>query len=315
MSHFNSNPCASIHKCTFIPSDLGQTILWETKRHEGDMDILGSKFRTLQNDLFAAVHDKNILEIKLVELDQLVGQLLSVNESLVVRLSGKPLTKAPTQSSKTTVIKKKKVPVQHSSRATTSTQTASNSTTNTTFDDVKNLHGMHKMYVNLAHTITAPLVPSTLKKVRGASSGGVVTGKVLNSSTLMRNKKNQSPDDHVNYNDESSTTNVSVRIPSIFMDNRFNVDESMTDGQYSNTSHSGNFGTTRHGQNSDIEGLITSLEEEFNMLNVDYRHLLELAQAQPSTTESSLADDLVAVIQKLHKKGEQLRALKAPNRR
>ena len=294
---------------------MGQTILWETKRHEGDMDIFGAKFRTLQNDLSAAVHDKNVLEIKLVELDQLVGQLLSVNESLVERLSGKPLVKAPTQSSKTTMIKKKKVPVQHSSRATVPTQTPSISTTSTTFDDVKNLHGMHKMYVNLAHSITEPLLPSTLKKGRRASTGGAVTGKVLNSSTLIRSKKNQSQDDHVNYNDESSTTNVSVRIPSTFSDNRFTVDESMIDGQFSNTSHSGNFGTTRHVNNSDLQGLITSLEEEFNMLDTDYRHLLEQAQAQPSTAESSLANDLVAVIQKLHRKGEQLRALKSPNRR
>ena len=58
------------------------------------MDILGTKLRTLQGDLSAATQDKAIVETKLLELDQLVGQLLSVNESLVTRLSGKPMTKA-----------------------------------------------------------------------------------------------------------------------------------------------------------------------------------------------------------------------------
>ena len=69
--------------------ELGQTILWETKRHEEDMDVLGNKLRTLQSDLSNATQDKSIAETKLLELDQLVSQLLSVNESLVTRLSGK----------------------------------------------------------------------------------------------------------------------------------------------------------------------------------------------------------------------------------
>ena len=69
--------------------DLGQTILWETKRHEEDMDVLGNKLRTLQSDLSSATQDKTIAETKVLELDQLVSQLLSVNESLVTRLSGK----------------------------------------------------------------------------------------------------------------------------------------------------------------------------------------------------------------------------------
>ena len=78
--------------CTPFPlaTELGQTILWETKRHEEDMDVLGNKLRALQGEVSTLSHEKAVVETKLLELDQLVGQLLSVNESLVTRLSGKP---------------------------------------------------------------------------------------------------------------------------------------------------------------------------------------------------------------------------------
>lgn len=286
------------------------------------MDILGGKFRTLQKDLSAAIHEKNILGTKLIELDQLVGQLLSVNESLVVRLSGKPLVKGQIQPSQATATKKKKVIPQHTPKASVPTkaslrersQTVSNSTPETTFDDVKNLHGMHKMYVNLVHSITDSHVPKILRKVRRASTGGEVTGRQLNSSTMIRSKKLLSQDDHQNNDDDTYINDISVRIPSISTENRYS-DESINNGQFSNTNNSGNFGTTLYENNSDLQRLIVSLEEEFDLLNSDYRHLLGSVQAQSSSADSSLADELVIVIQKLHKKGEQLRALKSTSRR
>ena len=281
---------------------MGQTILWETKRHEEDIDLLSSKLRALQDDLSTVIHEKSVLETKLIELDQLVGQLLSVNESLVVRLSGKVLPKGP--SPKGAMVRKKKVPppsqrpsvpVQVPLRLSASAQGALN--------DVKNLHGMHKMYVDLARSITDPS-PSAMKKVRRASSGGgEIVGKQLrSSSTLMRSKKSQGP----SYDDDS----VNVRIPSVSFD-RHDNNESVGDGHF-NTSHSMAFESTSGG---DLQGVIASLEEEFVQLNDQYRSLLSTVQMQPRSVESSQAEDLVAVIQKLHKKGEQLRALKSPSRR
>jgi hypothetical protein len=89
--------------------------MWETKRHEDDMDILNTKLRTLQSDLTNLCHEKSIVETRLVELDQLVGQLLLVNESLVVRLSGKPIPKGIASR------RKKSVPVTLPRAAYTST--------------------------------------------------------------------------------------------------------------------------------------------------------------------------------------------------
>jgi hypothetical protein len=65
------------NKSYYVPIDLGQTILWETKRHEEDMDVLSTKLRGLQSELSTIVHEKSVVETKLIELDQLVGQLLS----------------------------------------------------------------------------------------------------------------------------------------------------------------------------------------------------------------------------------------------
>lgn len=269
------------------------------------MDILSSKLRSLQNDLSSVIHEKSVVETKLVELDQLVGQLLSVNESLVVRLSGKPLSKGPAQ--KGSLIRKKKVPSQTQNKSPVPVQVPLrlSASAQGALNDVKNLHGMHKMYVDLAHSITDPNT-STVKKVRRASSGGDIVGKQLksSSSTLIRNKKSQGQQ---SYDDDS----VNVRIPSVTFD-RYANEESFNDGQYLNTSHSTVFRST---QNGDLQGVITSLEEEFVQLNDQYRSLLSTVQTQSPSVESSQAEDLVAVIQKLHKKGEQLRALKSPPRR
>ena len=69
-------------------SELGETLTWEVKKHEGDMDKLNSRLATLQEELLGVVKEKSIHDTKMAELDQLVGQLLSINESLVGKLTG-----------------------------------------------------------------------------------------------------------------------------------------------------------------------------------------------------------------------------------
>jgi hypothetical protein len=41
------------------------------------MDVLSTKLRALQSELSVIIHEKSVVETKLIELDQLVGQLLS----------------------------------------------------------------------------------------------------------------------------------------------------------------------------------------------------------------------------------------------
>ena len=87
---------------------------------------------------------------------------------------------------------------------------------------------------------------------------------------------------------------------------------------------------------AEVKDVISSLEEEFDALNAQYRSLLSNVQAHPTSTSSYLssssstgssivrdipshvnpdtiqaqAEEIVTVIQKLHKKGEQIRSLK-----
>lgn len=78
------------------------------------------------------------------------------------------------------------------------------------------------------------------------------------------------------------------------------------------------------GSSKDMQQVISTLEEEFDGLNRQYRRLLSNVQASntvPSENDLSSAEriqaqaeEIVSVIQKLHQKGEQLRLLKSPPR-
>ena len=54
------------------------------------MDILSNKLLTLREDLSDLSNQKKEVQLKLTELDEYVSQILLVNESLVARLSGRP---------------------------------------------------------------------------------------------------------------------------------------------------------------------------------------------------------------------------------
>ena len=69
-------------------SELGETLTWEVKKHESEMEKLNSRLATLQDELLGVVKEKSTQDTKMAELDQLVGQLLTINESLVGKLTG-----------------------------------------------------------------------------------------------------------------------------------------------------------------------------------------------------------------------------------
>jgi hypothetical protein len=79
----------------------------------------------------------------------------------------------------------------------------------------------------------------------------------------------------------------------------------------SSSGSNGHYGSSK--SNEDLNAVITSLENEFDSLNLQYRQLLSTVQSDsPSEAVQTQAEQIVEVIQKLHKKGEQLRALKSP---
>jgi len=75
-------------------NDLAQTMVHETKRHEEEMSSLSHRLQQLQDELQSACQTKGSHDMKLQELDQLVGQLLALNESFVRQLTGRESTTA-----------------------------------------------------------------------------------------------------------------------------------------------------------------------------------------------------------------------------
>jgi hypothetical protein len=294
-------------------TDLSQSILWKTKRQEADIDELTRKFSSLQNDFTSVLHEKTVVETKFIELDQLVGQLLAVNESLVVRLSGKPFIKEITL--KNGAAKKKKTIVASTKIAP---PTPSADPRRVSFDEAKNLHGLHRMYVKLARGVSDATGNDTAEKIVKPTRA-VSSGNQMKSATLIGSRKAQEnrsiKSDYDTYNDT-----YDIHIPSVIYEPRHreaNEDSVYNDGQHSFSSS--RYSTEFKGpqpQNRDVEDVILSLEEEFSDLNDQYRSLISSAHAQSSShLETKQADDFVAVIKKLHRKGEQLRALKTTHRR
>lgn len=339
-----------------MKTDLGETILWETKRHEEDMDVLSSKLREQQNNLSILVHEKCVVETKLVELDQLVGQLLLVNESLVIRLSGKPVLK----NSTSIATKKKKSANQQLPRAaytSTFSQVASagaypknNVSTGSTVginegkssitaaaEDAETLHNMHKMYVNLARNITEKNI-GMFENEGESFNNGRGPGSTNGTGSLMSQRRNEND----RHNSDAQTQNKMISSFSHYNDNNYdntnqngngngngnrnnkNYDDnenSNNEGRYDfNDSFHGNYSSSIIGVGSTpnrptgLEGLITTLEEEFTVLNGQYRSLLSTIKAESPSKEIQKEQELVSIIQKLHKKGEQLRSLKSPTK-
>ena len=63
-----------------------------------------------------------------------------------------------------------------------------------------------------------------------------------------------------------------------------------------------------------LQSVILSLEEEFLVLNDQYRSLLSSIKLQSPANEVQQEEELVNIIQRLHRKGEQLRNLKSPTK-
>lgn len=167
---------------------MAQSLVWETKQHEEEILTLQSKVERLQQDFSVASHEKASLDSRLVELDSLVAQLLSLNESLVAQLSGRPAkllqTIPPFLSAASSIKKSKKskkksiVPVvpRVANLSTASLEASKNKSVSTRpssqlipvkTNDLEYLKSMHKLYANMAKSLVknkSPPKKSALKK-------------------------------------------------------------------------------------------------------------------------------------------------------
>ena len=341
---------AQIQHAQSKEKDLANTMVWETKRHEDEMNSLTKKLKSLQDELNLALQEKQGSDAKQVELDQLVTQLLGVNEALVSQLSGKGTNRpisAPTMKLK----KKKQVKNPLVPRVAGVTTVALEAARTVKYDDrrqsqlipvrtddLEHLKSLHKMYANIANSMnddkskkkkssddyktTKTKKPITRlgkkkseMKSKGSSSSSILTTTKSNgipSTTLSHKVRIPTPsasfdylmqddseeeDDDDNNNDDDDNDNRPKSAPS-------------TVHHYTTRSTK----TTTAPANDELQEIISSLEDEFDSLNNQYRRLLSSVQTTSPDMESSQAEELVSVIQKLHKKGEILRSLKSPKK-
>ena len=260
--------------------------------------------------------DKGAVETKLLELDQLVGQLLSVNEGLVTRLSGNGQKEtSPGRGGRKppgTATTKKAAPSPAFVPRAASLSTVS-------FDHSRWMAGGH----------SGPLVG----KAAGGAGGGNV-GRALDEAESLQQMHKMYVDLAQNITQASSSSSAGVgrhrpasapggRVGGDDGGNDAHHDPSYQQHQQQHQHQPFAFGSALRGANGssgdggrqrgDLQGIINSMEEEFNVLNAQYRRLLAAVQAQSPSVDSSQAEELVDIIQRLHSKGEQLRALKTPS--
>jgi hypothetical protein len=407
-----------------VVTELGQSMVWESKRHEDSVSFSQKRIQSLQEELSEICQEKGSADAKLMEMDQLVAQLLSVNESLVGQLTGKPLkheVRALTKkkAKKTTVPRAASLSTASvdAGRVTKFSRRNNSHLVPVMAEDAEALQSMHNMYKKIAKSLkknTSPGRTGSAGKRAQTVPGASTLTKATKLNTRLARKKAQLVEqfneealnslerahqmsatpasystsagelgrphgsshavpasEHRGVSSASTFTprssgggSVEVRLPRASYESGADVSAdfddlyqrnprlqssflnhtstghdgaphvSFTHGAMSpvpssaphNTAHSAR--ASQPSSKSDMQGVISALEDEFEQLNLEYRRLLnsvqagdsaaghgaDLArQATPSTQESveRQASELVNVIQKLHKKGEQLRTLKS----
>jgi hypothetical protein len=304
--------------------------MWETKCREEDMDVLSNKLLSLQNNLSNLNHEKSVVQAKLTDLDQLVGQLLLTNESLVSRLSNRHSAAAQPSSSNQNSMSRKSKYSQSNNFTNNSVHTLLTSASFRDKDETSNyslhagslgstqptdhLQNMHRMYVDLAKNITGESGPTNGDQRMGTLMSR--RGEKGNMSSFASQQHEPSYEE----NDRSEYEGHNLSQSRDFMTQE-NGDafESFHDGYSSSFIRGGNSpdpgrGRDREIPEKDLQGVISSLEEEFSVLNYQYRQVLSNITAKVPGSEIPQETELVHIIQKLHKKGEQLRTLKSPHK-
>ena len=326
-------------------------MIWETKRHESEINNLSQRIKELQNELQRTYTEKGTNTNKVNELDQLIAQLLTVNESLVTQLSGKmknhsiPMNNTSNIPIKVKKIKSKKpTMIPRVASVTTAALEAGRilrkSSTERLIpvksDEVEQLQKLHNMYANIAQTI---LEKKPTKKRLSANEvliNSVLTsdkkngGRTRTPTRISRKKVSNKFNESIIGSDlrENQTQNITSHYHNNSNDDSFHtygntnshsnphsnvtMRSSSTNSRFQKN-HSNQINNDTTINNNDLQDVIGSLEEEFEYLNSQYRRLLSSQSTNNNNnSDSTRAEALISVIQQLHKKGEQLRSLKSP---
>ena len=312
--------------------ELTSTLVLKSQKHENNLTTTMKRLRSTEEELARVLEEKLNYEGKLGELDTVVAQLLKVNEQLVAQLQGKYVrpsagARQPVVRSKTSTLKTKtkkasakaaaakkskdKDPAT-SARLTMSTAaTRGHSTQAVQSDgtlDGEYLDELHKVYVSMAKDVisgksAAAATKAGKDKLSSKSVGSLSVGnkeggkkKGAPKSRIAKRRADAgrvSAARSMSMNDSDSDSGV-IRIPSAGKLDLMLEQEDVPDVGYS--------------KDEDLKDAIAELELEFGSLNDKYQSLLTGIHGD----EGGDTRDLVNVIEKMHNKGDKLRALRSP---
>lgn len=320
--------------------ELEQTIAWETKRHEDEMSGINSDLKSLQVELSKAVSEKHFHDAKLLELDELVGQLLAVNGALVAQLTGKPSPKssaaaainnqANRESAVSTPISQARPAPQKSvvvprvafekTRATelgkrekfvdknVEKRLGNKSSTSALKGKAQNLKEMHSMYTDIVRDIDMN------DSLGDDDDDQDDDGNEQDEKEEMRSTRFSS--DHMGEVSLPSTVHDLVRKAA-----QLNSEVAALQEKSRSTVHAAPppppqvsqapiRSWSHTGEDQDLQKAISSLEQEFKVLDREYAHVI----GKDGAFNAQATDELLDVIEKMHKKGVQLRNLRSPDK-
>lgn len=304
--------------------ELTSTLVLESQKHENNLTATMKRLRSTEEELSRVQEEKLNFEGKLGELDTVVAQLLKVNEQLVAQLQGKyvrpgagarqPVVRAKTSTLKTktkkasakaaAAKKSKDKDSGASARLTMSTAaTRGHSTRAVQSDgtlDGEYLDELHKVYVSMAKDVisgksAAKATKAGRDKLSSKSVGSLPAGKKKSAPKSRIAKRRADAGRGTvsvarSMNDSDSDSGV-IRIPSAKKLDLMSEQEDVPDSK-----------------DEDLKDAIAELEQEFGSLNDKYQSLLTGIHGD----EGGDTRDLVDVIEKMHIKGDKLRALRSP---
>jgi hypothetical protein len=209
--------------------------------------------------------------------------------------------------------------------------------------DIDHLTMMHNMYRGLAKTLQSKLKPGTGGKVSKAAAGAGAdsSGLTGRKPTRMSRKKQQKSQQQL----ETRTGNGSVHMSRTMDDSDIDYDSmnrtstsarksvSVSPSTRGRVLHNTSLNASSFGSNnssllgasnishSGLKQVITSLENEFDSLNAKYRTLIHdtgpkrdggsvSAGDSAESSAESASEELINVIQQIHRKEDQLRSLR-----
>ena len=301
-------------------------MIWETKRHEDEIENLKRKLKGIEEESGSVKSEKDRHDTKLKEMEKVVNQLLSVNDALVAQITGKTesfkanakkiskkkasaIKSSKSSKSSDTVVKKsvKQVPVKTSSKiikydaqkimAHANATSDKNSLASAKIDELQHLH---KIYSKLTNSIEEKDETNS-----GSDEGRPTIKRIVPKKSAATETKESSVKGQTKVSKTTVHHIPSAKSSSVQREEHFEYHERPeVFRKYQSSSNT----------SDDLKDVISSLEEEFDVLNKQYHKLLSTVNDGSNSVETVQADELVNVIQKLHRKGEQLRHLKSPSK-